>query len=145
MPSNHETFFHNSAFAVVGHTKQKNFPKLTYQGLKKLGKTVFPVDPSVDEIDGDTVYKNLTSIPEKVNAVVLEVPREETKDWVTQAAEMGIREIWIHMERETPEALEIAKEKGLNVRTGTCAVMYVTPGFSLHSFHRWIRKAMGNY
>jgi predicted CoA-binding protein len=143
--SNYETFFEKDSFAVVGNTAKGNFPVLTYRGLKNLGKTVYPVDPSVTEIEGDRVYASLEALPAKADAVVLEVPKEETRDWVTQAADAGIRDVWIHMGRETPEALALAKEKGLNARSGTCAVMYVTPGFTYHSIHKWIMKAVRKY
>ena len=145
MPSNHELFFQNQSFAVVGHTRAKSFPKLTFKGLKKLGKTVFAIDRSVDEIEGEKTFNDFSSLPQKVDAVVLEVPKEETENWIASAADAGIKDVWIHMERETPEALDLAKQKGVNVRTGTCAVMYVTPGFSFHAIHRGIRKLMGNY
>jgi predicted CoA-binding protein len=145
MASEYETFWNNRSFAVVGHAAKKNFPRLTYRGLKKLGKVVFAVDPSADEIEGDRAYAGLDALPEKVDAVVLEVPKEETKHWVSKAAEAGINDVWIHMQRETPEALALAKEKGLNVRSGTCAVMYVTPGFTFHSIHKWIMKLVGKY
>lgn len=145
MPSNHETFWQHERFAVVGHKAKRNFPELTYRGLKKLGKTVFPVDPSLDEVDGDRVFKDLDALPEKVDGVVLEVPREDTKEWVARAAELGVKDIWIHMARDTPEALALAKKKGINVRHGTCAVMYVTPGFTFHAIHRGIMKLTGKY
>ena len=121
------------------------FPRLTYQGLKKLGKVVFPVDPSANEIEGDKVYADLEVLPQEVDAVVLEVPKEETEDWVRKAADAGIRNVWIHMTRDTPEAVALAKERGLNVLTGTCAVMYVTPGFTYHTFHKWVNQLTGKY
>lgn len=145
MPSNHEQFFAGKTYAVVGHSQKKNFPNLTYQGLKKLGKTVYPVDPSVPEIDGDTTYPDLNSLPEKVDGVVMEIPKEETSAWMEGAAEKGISDVWIHMGCDTPEALALAEEKGINVRTGTCAVMYVTPGLSVHSIHKFFRKLSGKY
>jgi predicted CoA-binding protein len=145
MPSKHEEFWTSPSFACVGHSAKKGFPKLSYGGLKKQGKKVFAVDPSVDEIDGDRTYPDLASLPEKVEAVVLEVPKAETRDWVGKAADAGIQNVWIHMTRETPEALALAKEKNLNVLTGTCAVMYVTPGFTYHSIHKWIDQLMGKY
>lgn len=145
MASGFENFWRNGSFAVIGDAKKKNFPILTYRGLVKLGKTVFPVDPSMEEIEGDRVYPDLASLPHKVEAAVLEVPKEDTKDWVMKAAEAGIDEIWIHMGRETPEALKLAQEKGMNVRSGTCAVMYLTPEFSYHSVHKWIMKLIGKY
>ena len=141
----YETFWENRSFAVVGHTARKNFPRLTYRGLKRLGKVVFPVDPSADEIEGDRAYANLELLPQEVDAVVLEVPKEETGDWVAKAAEAGIQDVWIHMRRDTPEALALAKEKGMNVRSGTCAVMYLESGLSHHSIHKWIMKLAGKY
>ncbi len=49
------------------------------------------------------------------------------------------------MRCETPEAIPGAREKNLNLRTGTCAVMYVTPGFTYHAIHRGIMKLIGKY
>jgi len=145
MTSNYETFWDNDCFAVVGDTAKQNFPVLTYRGLKKLGKTVFPVDPSVAEIEGDHAYATLDVLPEKVDAVVLEVPKADTRDWMAKVADAGIKDVWIHMGRETPEALALARDKGMNARSGTCAVMYVTPERSYHSLHKWIMKLVGKY
>ena len=49
------------------------------------------------------------------------------------------------MAHDTPEAVALAKEKGINLRTGTCAVMYLNPGLSYHSIHKLIMKATGKY
>lgn len=145
MASNYETFWKNRSFAVVGHGAKQNFPRLTYLGLKQLGKVVFPVDPSAREIEGDRAYPDLAHLPEPVDAVVLEVPQDETRDWVAKSAEAGVGDVWIHRYRETPEALALAEEKGLNARSGTCAVMYVTHGATFHSIHKWIMKLSGKY
>ncbi len=145
MISNHEAFWSRRSYAVVGHAAKKNFPRLTFRGLRKLDKVVFAVDPSVEEIDGIRTFPDLESLPERVDAVVLEVPKEETRDWVARAAEAGIKDVWIHMRRETPEALALAKEKGINVRSGTCAVMYLKPGPTYHAIHKWIMKLVGRY
>lgn len=145
MSSNHETFFQNDRFAVVGHSAKRPFPALTYKGLKKLGKTVFPIDTSADEIEGDKAYDDIASLPESVQALVLEVPKHETQDWVEAAGKAGIKNVWIHMHRDTPEALATAESHGINARTGTCAVMYVTPGLTYHAIHRGIMKLTGKY
>ncbi len=96
-------------------------------------------------MQGDTVYSNLASLPEEVDRLILEVPKKETKDYIEQAAAIGLKNVWIHMNCETAEALELAKEKGINVRYGTCAVMYVTPGFTYHSIHKIIMKMVGKF
>ena len=145
MPTEHEEFWTNSSFAFVGHSAAKGFPTLSYGELKKQGKKVFAVDPSVDRIEGDETYPDLASLPEQVDAVVLEVPKQETEAWVAKAADAGIQKLWIHMNRDTPEALALARKRGMQVHTGTCAVMYVTRGFSYHSLHKWINQLLGKY
>lgn len=145
MASNYETFWQHKIYALVGNSAKRAFPRLTYRGLKQLGKSVYPVDKSVTEIEGDTVYPDFGSIPSAIDAVILELPKEETKDWVEQVREAGIRELWIHLNTESPEAVDIAEKSGINLRTGTCAVMYLTSGFTYHSIHRWIMKMMGKY
>jgi predicted CoA-binding protein len=145
MPTEHEEFWTNSSFAFVGHSAAKGFPTLSYGELKKQGRKVFAVDPSVEEIAGDKTYPDLASLPEKVDAVLLEVPKQETRDWMAKAADAGVQNVWIHMNRETPEALALAKERGITVHTGTCAVMYVKQGLSYHSLHKWINQLLGKY
>jgi len=145
MASERESFWDHASFAVVGDSAKRAFPKLTYKGLKKGGKTVFAVDPSGGQIEGDTAYPDLGSLPAPVEAVVLEVPKDQTAAWVTKAADAGIGAVWMHQQTDTPEAVALAEEKGMEVCSGTCAVMYVTPGFSFHSFHRFIQKISGKY
>jgi len=113
MPSEHEKFWSHSSYAFVGHSAVKPFPKLSYGELKKQGKTVFAVDPSADRVAGDSAFRDLDSLPQKVEAVVLETPREETESWVRKAADAGAQSVWIHMGRETPEAVALARERGL--------------------------------
>jgi uncharacterized protein len=145
MPSTYEAFWTHSSFAFVGHSAKKGFPHLSYAEAKKRGKKVFAVDASVAEVASDKTYSDLRSLPEKVDGVVVEVPREETIEWVRQAADAGIKNVWIHMNRETPEALEFGRQAGLNVLTGTCAVMYLSQGLTYHSVHRWLNKLGGKY
>lgn len=145
MASKQEKFWTHESYAVVGHSSRAAFPRLTYGALKKLGKRVFPVDPDAKTIEGDKAYGSLAAIPHKVDAVVIEVPREETIGWVAQAAECAVPRAWIHMNRDTPEAVRLASEKGIEVCTGRCAVQYLTPGFSIHGLHRTISKVLGRY
>jgi predicted CoA-binding protein len=145
MATAHEIFWTRSSYAFVGHSAKKGFPALSYGEAKRRGKKVFAVDASVAQVAGDKTYPDLRSLPEKVDGVVLEVPREETAAWVQQAAAAGINNVWIHMHRETPEALAAAKASGLNVFTGTCAVMYLSRGLDQHAVHRWINKLAARY
>ena len=141
----HERFWAHESFAVVGQSAKKSFPVLTYRGLKKLGKPVFAVDSTAEEIDGDRCHADLRALPEPVEAVVLELPRDETLAGLRQVSNAGIGDVWIHMGTETPEALEFARQHGIQTHSGTCAVMYLTPGLTYHSIHKWVMKLAGRY
>jgi len=145
MSSNYENFFDADKFAVVGNSLKMKFPVLTYRGLKNLSKTVYPVDPSASDIDGDKTYKTLDELPENVERVIIEVPKQETGNWIRAVASAGIEDAWIHMGCDSQEAKKLAEDNNINLRTGTCAVMYVTPGASYHSIHKWIMKMLGKY
>lgn len=145
MGSTREAFWEGQSFVVIGDSAGKGFPRLTYRGLKGLGKTVYPVDPSGAEAEGDATFPDLRSLPGPVESAVLEVKKKETRAWLEKLADAGIENVWIHLGCESAEALALAAERGLNVFTGTCAVMYVTPGFSLHAIHRGVMKLLGKY
>jgi predicted CoA-binding protein len=146
MASDYENFWDHENYALVGHTgSARKFPRMTYDGLKKSGKTVYAIDPGAEQIDGEATYPDFASLPGKVDCAILELPKEETTEWVEKVAKTGIKDLWIHMNTDTPEAVELAKEKGITVHTGTCAVMYVTPGITFHSIHKWIFQLLGKY
>ena len=145
MTSPRQSFWEHGSFAVVGHSAQRNFPKITYKKLRDAGRTVYAVDPSVERIGGDVAYRDLASLRGPVEAAVLELPKDETADWVTRVADAGIGAVWIHQQTDTPEALEPARARGLEVCSGACAVMYVTPGLSPRAPHRWIMKLAAKF
>ena len=144
-PSERERFWDQRSFAVVGDSAMRKFPRLTYSALKKAGKTVYAIDPSSGDVEGDKAYPHFEYLPTPVDAAVLELPKEETAAWVKLAAEAGVKNVWIHQMTDTPEALAVAEQNEMSVCTGTCAVMYVIPGLSGHAPHRWIMRLLGKY
>lgn len=145
MTSQHEEFWQGSSFVFVGDSAKKGFPLLSYRKSKQLGKKVFAVDPTRPRIDGDPAYRDFDALPEKVEATVLEVPREDTAHWVQRAADAGVKRVWIHQRRDTPEAVALAEELGMQVLTGSCAVMYLNRGPSYHSVHKLLAKLTHRY
>lgn len=145
MPSDYETFWQFESYAVVGHSAKRPFPRLTYGGLKKNKKRVYPIDESASTIETDPAYASFDALPGSVDAVVVEVPKEETPGWVQKAADAGIKHVWLHMNTDTPEAVALAREKGIHLRKGTCAVMYLERGFTPHGIHGFIMKLLKKY
>ena len=145
MTSEYESFWQFERYAVVGNSAKRPFPRLTYAGLKKNGKAVYPVDPGASKVDEDATFADLASIPGGVDAVVFELPKDETAAWLEKAADMGVKHVWLHANTDSPEALEIASRRDLRLRKGTCAVMYLEHGFSPHKVHGWIMKLLKKY
>ena len=144
MASDYETFFELQRYAVVGHSGKSPFPKLSYRGLKRKGKLVFAVDPDTQSVDSDRSYQSLDALPSPVEAVIIEVPQDEVLGWLQQAKAAGIQDVWLHTGRDTPDALDFAREHSMRLRYGTCAVQYLDGGFP-HRVHKLIRKILGRY
>jgi len=145
MPSEYESFWQFERYAVVGCAAKRAFPRLTYGGLKKNGKVVYAVDSSASHVEQDPTYPDFASLPGSVDAVVLELPKEDTPAWIEKAADFGVKDIWLHMNTDSPAALAVAARRGLRIRKGTCAVMYLEHGFSQHKVHGWIMKLLKKY
>ncbi len=145
MTSDYETFWRFERYAVVGNSAKRPFPRLTYAGLKKNGKTTYAVDPSASQVEQDPTFADFASIPGGVEAVVLELPKDETPAWLEKAADAGVKDVWLHTNTDSPEALDVASRRGLRLRKGTCAVMYLEHGFSPHKVHGWIMKLLKKY
>jgi hypothetical protein len=62
-----------SRIAVTGvsRTPRGHGSNLVYQRLKERGYEVFAVNPNADEVEGDSCYHDLASIPDGVEAVVI--------------------------------------------------------------------------
>ncbi len=87
-----EIAFYPESIAVVGASSNPN--KVGYGVLRNLlsfpGK-VYPVNPNRKEILGLSVYPSLTSIPDKVDLVVVTVPGEIVPDIIDEAGKKDIK------------------------------------------------------
>ncbi len=140
--SSKETFFAAQRFAVVGDSRTHAFPALTKRYLEGRGKTVYAVDLAGDK---PGFLASVADVPADVEAAVIEVDKARTADVVKQVLDQGIKNVWMHQMTDTPEALELCKERGVALETGGCAVMYNAPSTSMHVLHRAIWKLIGRY
>lgn len=145
MASAHEQFWTHNSFALVGDSTKELFPLVTSQGLQQMGKQVYLVDVSgVQELEGQKAYRSIAELPAQVDAAVLEVPPDSMKEMVQQAADAGIKNVWIQQNCHSDEAVALAQEKKMNVQHHGCSIMY-TNCTSFHRIHRFIWKVLGKY
>jgi predicted CoA-binding protein len=136
-----DRFLSAKNIAVVGVSRNnKKFGYSAYNTLKSKGFKVFAVNPNADNINGDTCYKSIEQIPEKIESVLVVLPPEKTKDIVKQAFSLNINNIWLQQGAESDEAISFCVEKGMNIVYKQCILMFTEPVSFPHSFHRWINK-----
>jgi predicted CoA-binding protein len=136
-------FLDNQPIALVGVSRNpKKFGYAAFRELKEKGMKIIPVNPEADEILGEKVYHNVSSLPEDVKGIIIMTKKDKTLSVVREAAARGIREIWIQQMADSREVLEELKGTDINYITGECILMYYKP-HSIHKFHRGLLKFFG--
>ena len=137
-------FLAEKHLAVVGVSRSgKDFSNLAYRELKKKGYRLVPVNPNANALEGERCYHRLTEIEDRPAGAIVMTNSRVTESVVRDAAEAGIRKLWIQQGSESQGALELARQKGLSVVSGDCILMFAEPVASFHRFHRWVWKLLG--
>jgi len=135
-----EAFLDNPSIAVVGVSRSgKGFGNAACRSLRTQGYRVYPVNWSAPTVDGIRCYSRLSELPERVNAVLVVVPPPQAVDVIRDAAAVGIRHVWLQQGAESPEAVRVGAELGLDVVAGECILMFAQPT-GIHKAHRWLRQ-----
>lgn len=141
-----ESFLAPKKLAVVGASRNpKKFGRVVYEDLKGKGFTVWAVNPNAEKLDADPCYPDIASLPPEVDRVFIVTPPEKTAGNVKQALDKGIRNIWIQQRSDTLEALEMLKDKDVNLIHDKCIFMFAAPVKGAHNFHRFITRLFGRY
>ncbi len=119
-----QDFFAHSPHAVVGATRNRSkYGNRVLRAYLENALPVYPIHPSDSEIEGLTAYPDLHSLPTPVHGISIVTPPAVTETIVEQAAESGIRHLWIQPGAESPRAIERAKSHGMNVIGGTSCIL----------------------
>jgi predicted CoA-binding protein len=90
-------FLAQRRIAVAGVSRTSSqAANLIYRKLRGSGYEVFPVNPKATEVEGDTCYPNLASIPDGVDAVVIATTPAIADGIVRECADRGISRVWMH-------------------------------------------------
>jgi uncharacterized protein len=135
----------NIALIGVSVVKQK-FGNYLLTELTKKGYTVFPVHPTLKEIDGIKCYADINELPEQVTNLILVVQPAVTEQIVSQLKGSSIKRVWMHKGAgkgtASPAAIKICKDLGIELVYGFCPMMFFL-GTGMHGFHFWLRKTFG--
>lgn len=125
MNENIEKMLAARTFAVVGaSTNPEKYGHIAYKMLKEYGKTVYPVNPTADQVDGDRCFPKVADLPETPDVVVAVIPPPRTERLVPQLVERGVKNLWIQPGAESRAAIEAAETAGIaTVHSGPCIMV----------------------
>ena len=137
-------FMAQRTLALVGVSRGgKKFGNSVLKEMTAKGYTVFPVHPSAESIAGVRCWPSLKTLPEPVGGVVIAVPPAETEKVVRDAAEAGIKRVWMQQGSQSPEAIRFCEEHGISVVRRECILMFTEPVTSIHRVHRGLWRLLG--
>ncbi|RUR84612.1 CoA-binding protein [Chlorogloeopsis fritschii PCC 9212] len=107
--------------AVVGHSdKPERTSYQIAQFLRSVGYTVYPVNPTVKEIDGQLSYSSLQEIPEAVDIVNIFRRSEYLGEIVDEAIAINAKTVWAQLGISNQQAAQKALDAGLNIVMDAC-------------------------
>lgn len=122
-------FLGGAPHAVVGASRDRSkYGNKVLRAYMQTSRPAFPVNPNEEDVEGEKSYPDLASLPEKVHGVSVITPPKVTESIVEQAAALGIKHIWLQPGAESPQAVQRAKELGMNVIFGGPCIL-VTLGY----------------
>lgn len=147
-----QDFLFARSIAVVGVSDQRETGcNAAYERFRDAGYTVWPVNPRLEEFDGQRCYPDLTSIPDKPDGVFILTNPLVTNQIVDECIALGVERVWMHcmmgtrpglaagMTSVSQEAVEKCRQNGINVIPGACPNQFLNPDFG----HRLMRVLWG--
>ena len=139
-----DDFLTQKKIAVVGVSRKKTkFGNAIYKELKQKGYSVFAVNPHMNAFEGEACYPDLLSLPEKVDAVVINVPPTQTEKVVREAKEAGINKVWLQQGSQSEAAIKYCEENGIEYVLNECILMFAQPSAFIHRAHKWVWNVLG--
>jgi predicted CoA-binding protein len=133
-----DDFLAQKRIAVVGVSRDSaQAANLVYRNLRKANHEVFAVNPNASEVEGDTCYSDLKSVPGGVAAAMVVTTPQVADDVVRECADLGIQRVWMHRGfgagSVSASAQTFCREHGITVISGGCPNMFL-PGTDF--FHK---------
>jgi predicted CoA-binding protein len=139
-----DDFITQKKIAVVGVSRKKTkFGNAIYKELKQKGYYVFPINPHINTFEGDTCYPDLLSLPENVDAVIINVSPAQTEKVVREAKEAGIKRVWLQQGSQSEAAVKYCEENGIDCVSNECVLMFAQPSAFIHRAHKWVWGVLG--
>jgi uncharacterized protein len=136
------------AVTGVSRTPDSHGSNVVYKRLREHGYEVFAVNPNADKVEDDPAYRDLTSIPGGVDAVVIGTRPEFADGTMRECAELGIEHVWMHRGpgagSVSKSAADFGRKHGISVIDGGCPCMFGPTADFGHKAMRVVFTLSGN-
>jgi predicted CoA-binding protein len=125
-------FLSATVFGVAGASSNRHkYGNKVLRCYLQHGKRAVPVNPNEAEIEGVACVKGVQDLPPEVKSLSMITPPAVTEQIVPLAIARGIENIWMQPGAESPVAVALCREKGVNViADGSC--LLVVLGYHEH-------------
>jgi predicted CoA-binding protein len=112
--------------AIIGASNDRaKFGNKGVRAFRDEGWDVFPINPSLTEVEGIPAYPDLAAVPrDRLDRVSLYVPPSVGIRVLEDVARKSIGEVWLNPGTESAEVLARAEELGLNV-IQACSILAI--------------------
>ena len=123
-------FLAHKRVAVTGVSRnpKDHGSNVVYKRLRDRGYEVFAINPNTDEVEGDSCYHDLKSIPGGVEWVVFGTKPETAEATMRECVDLSVRRVWMHRAfgsgSVSEEAAEYGRRNGVTVIDGGCPCMF---------------------
>jgi predicted CoA-binding protein len=127
-----EEFLKSAAFGVIGASSDRHkYGNKVLRCYQMNGRNAIPVNPKEQEIEGTKCVASVADLPPEVASISIVTPPAVTEGVVEQAAQKGIRNIWMQPGAESARAVQLCRENGINViADGSCILVVL--GYAEH-------------
>ena len=139
-----ERFVGLRRLALAGASRSgKKFGNVLLRELASRGYDVVPVHPEAAELEGLRCEARLPALRGRVDGLVVVTPPAEAARLVEEAADAGIRAVWLQQGACSEEAVRVARERGVALVRGHCLLMFLPGASGFHRFHRGLWRLLG--
>ena len=113
-----------TTIAVVGLSSRQSRPGYYVPAyLQNQGYRIIPVNPSIASALGERSYPDLSSVPEKVDLVLVFRRSDAVLPVVEEAISVGAKAVWMQAGIINEDAARIARQAGLQVVMDACMMV----------------------
>ncbi len=120
-----DQFLAAPAFAVAGaSTNRDKYGNKVLRCYMQNNKKVIPINPRAETIEGLPCVASVLDLPDEVASLSIITPPKITEQVVAQAAEKGIKNVWMQPGAESEAAVQFCHDNGINViADGSCILV----------------------